>query len=199
MVIIPERKAIFLHLPRTSGFALTLALLRTFPTSVCDWIRMHRTYDCMARQFPGWRFFTIMRSPWDILASHYGWCSMVVSHRITPLVEQTSWYCIKVVSRGFEESLPYIFKDGTLCRKPGFYHTYCHPSVKVFQYGQDTHQRIAEWLDIELPSLRFNASAMGKGVWTQRAIDSVAVHCLDDILRFGYNAPIMEADQCYSI
>jgi hypothetical protein len=95
MIISPGRRYVFVHIPKTGGTALTLALearamrddilIGDTPKAVARRARLkgssalsHLTKHAPLRDLgdivqPDWFCFTIVRNPWDRLVSYYHW------------------------------------------------------------------------------------------------------------------------------
>lgn len=197
MVIIPSSRTIFVHVPRTSGTALSRALCRAFPDTV--WLDsfawMHAT-TAMARElFAGEvRVFTILRNPWSIFASHYGWARSLARHG--PAIEPP-WFRDLVLSQAglpFRAAVRVAIHCNYLAGEGGFFERYCDSQTILFRYEDQPYEAIGELLGRTLDVALENETLDDPPEWDQATIEAVADYCRGDLQRFGYHPPAVTTD-----
>ena len=192
MVIIPSSRTIFVHVPRTSGTALSRALCRAFPDAV--WLDsfawMHAT-TAMARQlFAGEvRVFTILRNPWSIFASHWGWARSLARHgsAIEP-----PWFRDLVLSQDclpFRAAVRVAIHCHYLAGEGGFFARYCDAQTMLYHYEDRPYQAIGELLGRPLDVVLENETLDDPPAWDLATIEAIADYCRGDLERFSYSPP----------
>ena len=189
MVLIPERKLIYIHIPCTSGTALTLALLESCINAKA-W-DTHKTALEAKLWFPTHATFTIIRDPWKTTESlwrrrvHIGTCPE----------EYVGWqpffltYCRELLSRTFEDFV------NELCSNEipfGYFRRWCDDYTTVFRYEDNPYEAIGFLIGQSLNVTFANVNTVERPAWTQTAINKVRMHCLEDIGRFNYTVPSLE-------
>lgn len=177
MIYIPELHTAMCHVPRTSGISICMAILREFPDAKAifkgDTIHgpaIHSTTDYIRSAYPNVRVFAVMRNPWRIWQSHYGWMQRCQGE-----------------NRSFHEVCYWLQKRNWPCHDGGFFETFLDEDVDLFFYESDYHSAIREYLDA--PNLVFekeNETIHPTPVWTDNMINTIDHWCRGDIERFGY-------------
>jgi hypothetical protein len=191
VIIIPERHACYIHVPRTGGMALQTAIEQVFPQAqrkAAGW--EHVGAHAVRRILPSYDYhvFAIVRNPWDIFASYYGLLKRAVA-------EHPDWPpdYLEGLAReeplSFRDLVQYLVQENSLATDGGFAARYCDADTIVFQYERDPWPEIAAWLNCELVLPRENESLCEPPTWDQGMIDLVKRYCRGDVERFGYGAP----------
>ena len=213
MIISPGRGYIFVHIPKTGGTALALALeakaraddiligdtpkarqrrhrLKGVRTKGRLWkhSRLSDIEGLVAREdFPRRAIFTIVRNPWERLLSYYHWLrSQSFAHPQVALAK----------SRGFEAFLADPATAVAFRANPSAAYLrdstgaeHCSLWLRHDRLPEDL-PRLETLLDLRLPPLqRVNASdrpADWRRAYTDTAAARVATLCADDIARFGF-------------
>lgn len=201
MVIIPSKKLIFIHMPRTGGTSLSLALTARFTDALWDNrlsfppdipAGMHCSARLAMEQYPGYQTFTILRDPVGVFRSHYGWLQRwsQASADDPGIQEWPAWFAdwvYRTAQLSFEQVVQDAMKLRLLCNPGGFLQTYCHESTQVFRYSDCVHQEIATWLDVELPDITENESFQ-KPVARQPELMAIRQYCHADYMQLAATA-----------
>jgi hypothetical protein len=176
MIFIPEINWAFCHIPRTGGTALTVMIQRAFPLAIshAEPEVVHQSAAKIRQKYPNARVFAVMRNPWKIWESNYGWVRRF--GHLHNLDSDMTW------NQYFERFL----KVGWPCKNPGFYKTFVDDKTWVFKYEANPLPLIEEMLGRELILQIYNTTRNKRPSWTQRQIDLIGDRCIDDIDRFGY-------------
>ena len=193
MIIIPERRACYIHIPRTGGMALQTAIERALPGSVRLAGSWEHTTAAEIRQRLAWpdlRLFAVIRNPWEIFASHWGW-----TQRYSPtpelLGDDRMAAAVALASRlTFSEFVSDSIQRDVLAVDGGFFSRYCDEGTTVFRCESNPWPQIAEWLDCPLSLERENESLCEPPAWDQQTANLVGWYCRGDVERFGYGVPI---------
>ena len=198
MIIIPERRACYIHIPRTGGMALQTAIERVFLNSVrlAGWWEHTTAAEIRQRlAWPDLRLFAVIRNPWEIFASHWGW-----TQRYSPtpelLGDDRMAAEVALASRlTFGEFVRDSIQRDILAVDGGFFSRYCDEGTIVFRYETAPWPQIAEWLDCPLSLERENESLCEPPAWDQETADLVGWYCRGDVERFGYGVPTVICDR----
>ena len=192
MIIIPDRQACYIHIPRTGGMALQSSLEHVFPGAIRHAYGWEHVGAHAVRRIlpaPDYRVFTVIRNPWSIFASHWGW---VQRYRHTPAATDSVdvGYSLQVESQlPFPELVRHWLEHDILATGGGFAARYCDRDTTVFRYEDHPWAAIAELLDCELAMRRENESLCDPPVWDQATSDLVGMYCRGDVQRFAYQPP----------
>jgi len=192
VIIIPERRACYIHIPRTGGMALQTAIERALPHSVRLAGFWEHTTAAEIRQRLAWpdlRIFAVIRNPWQIFASHWGWTQR---YSQTPELLGDDRVAVAVAIAAqmtFCEFIRYSIERDILAVDGGFFARYCDEWTTIFHYEAGPWTQIAQWLDCELVLERENESLCEPPVWDQETADLVGWYCRGDVERFGYGVP----------
>ena len=213
MIVSPGRGYIFVHIPKTGGTALALALetraraddiligdtpkarrrrhrLKGLATAGRLWkhSRLSDIEGLVARaEFPRFRVFTIIRNPWERLASHYHWLrAQSFDHPQVHLAQRLDFpgfLAAPDVAASFRASPSAAYvRDGA-----GTEH--CALWLRHDRLAEDL-PRLETLLGLRLPPLaRVNASARPadwRRLYDDRSAARVAAFCAEDITRFGW-------------
>lgn len=190
MVVIPSLRAVFIHIPRTGGWSLTQALLDSCPDAVFDayFPRIHCTYHELDDILRQWRCFTIMRNPWDLMRSQWGWVQMEKRNRRGLAYEQMEY--VHRSQHNLEQYTRTMIEAGWPLRPPGWWQTFAGDErVETFLYEDNPYDRVAQYLGISLVVPRVNCSPRMPYTWTPGAVEMIADTCRDDVERFNYQPP----------
>lgn len=189
MIIIPEHQACFVHIPRTGGLSLQTAIERVFPRAerrAYDW--EHVGAHAVRRVLPScnYRVFTVMRNPWSIFASHWGWVQRYAAE--PELVDSNAIrYGLELeAAMSFPELVRHWIEHDILATAGGFAARYCDTDTIVFRYEDDPWRDISAWLDCDLVLGRENESQCEPPQWDQATSDLVGEYCRGDVERWGY-------------
>ena len=213
MIISPGRGYIFVHIPKTGGTALSLALearamrddimLGDTPKAVR---RRRRLKDAQARgrlwkhstltdidgllpdgQLPLLFAFTLVRNPWDRAVSYYHWLrKQSFSHPAVSLAQSASFEQF-VTDPKTKASLRASPAASYMTRADG--HEQCNAYIRLEHFHQDAAPLVAH-LGFELTLTRVNGSDREPGYaqyYSNAAADAIAESCAEDIARFGYS------------
>jgi hypothetical protein len=194
VILIPSRDAIFVHVPRTGGTALSRALCTAIPDSIwLDGLNWKHATAAMGRALfdRPVRVLAVIRSPWDSHRSHYGWLKRWAR---TPefLPAPIRARVCELATWPFEQVVWECTTWHTLARPAGFWRTYCDEETQVFRYEDSPWEAVGDCLNCRLNVIRENESIDPPPAWTSRAIDLVAELCHLDIERFGYAPPCVD-------
>ena len=190
MVILPDHKMAFIHIPRTSGTALSSALCTVFANA--EWINtidgQHTTAKRLARKYPGYSTFAIMRNPIDIFRSHYGWCLRY--HESPP--KGPPWFVEaihKAASRTINAHIKHCLANQLICNHQGFFDSYCVADTTVYRYEDDPYAGISKLLGVNLDVQRENETRHILPDLADDVVSAIATRCAADFERFGYDVP----------
>lgn len=186
MVILPDYRAIFIHIPRTSGVAISNALVESITTTIYEKRAMH-TRRCELDQFAGWHFFSVMRNPWELFASHFGWVEIVATNP-KPLAGPVGAYCREMYPKGAEYTIRECMAKEYPCEFGGWWETYGGDDVEAIRYEEQPYVRISEIVDVPLDIKRENMSKALPRL-SAKLIDEIAQFCYADVTRFRYSPP----------
>jgi hypothetical protein len=134
-------------------------------------------------------FFSVMRSPWELIRSWYGYCFLAVEEYAMTLRPELLDRCREFTNHDFNWYVKNVVIEG-LADYPGYWSTYCGDAVSAYLYEDDPFVKISRWLGVPLKLNKENETQITKPGWDQGSIDIVSRHCCDDIVRFGYSAPM---------
>lgn len=172
---VPEVNWVFCHIPRTGGTSLSEMIRRAFPSAVdfTQDVICHQSSNQIREKFPQARIFSIIRNPWKIWESNYGW---IRRYRVRLDLPNETW----------DEYLNSHTVYGWPCKSPGFYQTFVDDKTWVFKYEDNPLPLIEELLGKSLQNVFWNETIHEPPAWTQQQIELIRNHCRDDIERFGY-------------
>lgn len=192
MIIIPERQACFVHIPRTGGMALQTALCRCFrPAKRFTHGWEHASAHAVRRVLPSpdYRIFTVIRNPWAIFQSHWGWLQIAKTIPDLDVSEGIRHGLSIEAQMTFPEIVRHWIALNILASDGGFAARYCDAKTIVFRYEDEPWPAIAELLDCDLMMERENESRCEPPEWDEATIDSIAHYCRGDVERFQYQSP----------
>jgi len=186
MVILPSLKKVFIHIPRTSGTALSHALTKAFPDSVYrNGYRDHHTTAQQAKiQFPDFETFTILRTPTDIFRSHYGW---ILRNAENLRDGWEPWFRTAILEssrRTLDGQSLHCLENNILCGSMGFWGTYCLPETKVFLYEDWPYHHIEHYLTRELDVRAENQTLHALLPLSQKVQVAIEERCQLDYQKF---------------
>jgi hypothetical protein len=191
VIIIPERNACFIHIPRTGGTALSSALLRAFPLATWDGADEHISASDVRHVFPeltGCTFFTVMRNPWEIFRNRYGFVQRYVSD-MPEWMSGCSAHGVRYeASLPFQSLVLWLIDFTVIATDGGFTRRYCDDDTVVFRYEDNAFVKVADLLGCEL-DMRTENESLVKPEWDEVSVSAVLWHCRDDVRRFGYTPP----------
>lgn len=212
MIISRGRNYIFVHIPKTGGTSLALALedramkddlmLGDTPKALK---RRKRLKDAKAAgrlwkhstladieglvsrtEMEQMFTFTLVRNPWDRIASYYHWLrDQTFDHPAVHVAAQTSFEAF-LMTRGIQASLrgaPY-----TSYMRDGAGEERCNLYIRLEHFAEDAAP-LFEHLGFSLSLPLENRSARVldyRSLYTDEMRDVVATICAEDIARFGY-------------
>lgn len=213
MIISRRRRFIFVHVPKTGGTALALALearaaaddiligdtpkarnrrrlIAGARTAGRVW-KHSRLRDVeglvTGQEIADWFVFTIVRNPWERMASYYHWLqTQGFDHPAVQLAKSCSFAAFvadPVTEAGFRAN-PYgaYVSDGGGRER-------CAMWLRHERLDEDA-RLLGERLGLRLPALsRVNASprpADWRGLYDDSTAARIADYCAEDIARFGY-------------
>ena len=208
MIISRGRRYVFVHIPKTGGTSLALALegramkddlmLGDTPKALKRRRRLqgvqaagrlwkHSTLadvDGLLRpeELDGLFCFTLVRNPWDRVASYYRWLrGQGFDHPAVGLAKQSDFarFLRHPQTRASLRAWP---ARRYMADAAGREH--CNLYIRLEYFPADA-QPLFEHLGFELELPRVNASA-GAAAYTPELRDIVAEVCAEDIARFGY-------------
>ena len=190
MVIIPQAEAVFIHIPRSGGTALSRSILNACEGAFIDlqFKRRHGTYPEALAKYPTYSFFTIMRNPWDLVRSYFGWCYIACTTMRKHLDYREIAFAEYLLAIGFRDAVPHILVSG-LVREPGYWATYCGDQVKPFMYDGPFVAEISQLLGVTLTEVVVNESPVEPPQWDPRSIKLIGDYCRDDVDRFKFKPP----------
>ena len=213
MIISPGRNYIFVHIPKTGGTSLALALEdramkndmmlgdtpkakrrrkrlkdaeaagRLWKHSTLADIEGLVTRDALVQMFT----FTLVRNPWDRMVSYYHWLQNVTfDHKAATLAQQSSFaeFLGSIEIQTSFRQFPY-----TSYMRDGVGVERCTLYIRLERFAEDAGPLFAHLgFDLELP--RVNASDRAEtyqSYYTPALRNLVADICAEDIRRFGYS------------
>lgn len=213
MILSRARRYIFVHIPKTGGTALTLALearaarddviLSDTPKGRARRRRLggvqsagrlwkHSTLAdirglATEAEIEGFFVFTLVRNPWDRMVSYYHWLrTQRFAHPAVALAQATDFaaFLAAPATQAALAAHPYASYVTT-----GTGEERCDLFLRIEHLAEDAAALEAH-LGFPLPPLPLaNASARARdwrGYYTDREADTVARLCAPDIARFGY-------------
>ncbi len=192
MVIIPSIRTMFVHIPRTSGTALSRAICQAFDDAV--WLDSHRWMHATAADarelFAGHvQVFTIIRNPWAIFESHWGWARRMAR---SPELLEPAWFRSAVISqakRSFSDAVTAAIESDALASPGGFFARYCDRQTRVFRYEDQPYDEIAAMLGRPLAVRIENETIDEPPAWDRESAAAIASYCSGDKERFGWTLP----------
>lgn len=213
MIISPGRNYIFVHIPKTGGTSLALALedramkddmmlgdtpkakrrrKRLKDADAAGRLWKHSTLadieglvapDAAAQMFT----FTLVRNPWDRMVSYYHWLQNVTfDHKAATLAQQSS-FAEFLGSAEIQSSFRQLPYTSYMCDGAGVER--CTLYIRLERFAEDAAPLFAHLgFDLELP--RVNASDRAEtyhSYYTPVLRDLVGDICAEDIRRFGYS------------
>lgn len=193
MIYLSSSDLAIIHIPRTGGTALRDSLrYRSDAILYCSSPSdEHMTAQNASRLHPGCRTLSVMRSPWQIVASHWRFCQLLAR---TPQREQ--W----AKSMAMFAALPFAVFVARLVETDwlnvghcgGFGAWYCDRHTEIVQYSRDVNERVLSRLGVARRCERVNTTQSVPGPrWDAASIDRVGRYCRGDLERFSYRAPVI--------
>jgi len=205
------RSFVFIHIPRTAGTAITLALAQQYPDAIvslfgnkhadalrsCDYFRSGSEWLSAFR-------FSMIRSPWEIIASDYRH-TLAAAMAATPAsrLECTSeWWLRMQRVRGYAGFTEFVrlewLCEHSLLRPGGFWRSWCQgpegEDLGIVPYRFD--QLSDAWAQIrgalgagDLPLPAPTPTPQIETTWTPALVDAVEERCQGDVTRFGFPLP----------
>lgn len=213
MILSRARRYIFVHIPKTGGTALTLALearaarddviLSDTPKGRARRRRLKGVHSAgrlwkhstladirglaSDAEIAGFFTFTLVRNPWDRMASYYHWLrTQRFAHPAVALARATDFagFLAAPATQAALMAHPYASYVTTAGGEER-----CDLFLRLEHLGEDAHPLEAH-LGFRLPPLPLaNVSARPRdwrGLYTDRGAETVALLCAADIARFGY-------------
>jgi hypothetical protein len=161
MIIFHNLKLVFIHIPKTSGQALTHAVAEAFGDSKDVEIVWGNYFHSTARHirnkyYSTYSTFSIIRNPYEIFKSNYCWmlrhskeCLNWDTYNSISLIKLKK-YLLSCKDMTFEEFTINSINEYSICNIGGFYSTYCLPDTKVFKYEDIPYDKISQLLNTPL-------------------------------------------------
>lgn len=192
MIIFPDRKIVYIHIPRTGGTALKECVVRNDANAIVsyglNW--QHATARMAAELLPGFRTIAVIRNPWNIYRSHYGWVhANAWNGAIKP--DWFRGYIQCEAAMTFAENVANAAAYNVLEDGLGFHARYCLGDTTVLRYEDDPWLELARLIEVDLSDLnRVNESPPMAAEWEQDSVELVRSRCARDTLLFGYTQPM---------
>lgn len=213
MIISPGRGYVFVHVPKTGGTALSLALearakkddilIGDTPKALKRRKRLkgavtrgrlwkHSTLADIEGLLPPGQLetlfaFTLVRNPWDRLVSYYHWLrAQNFDHSAVKLAKAVEFEAF-VLDPVMAASLSAAPAASYMRLASGQVH--CDAYIRLEHFASDA-QPLFDLLGFDLTLERHNTSKRERdfrGYYTAPARDAVARICAQDILQFGYS------------
>jgi len=212
MIISPGRNYIFVHIPKTGGTSLALALedramkddmmlgdtpkakrrrKRLKDADAAGRLWKHSTLadieglverDAVAQMFN----FTLVRNPWDRMVSYYHWLQKVsFDHQAATLAQQSSF---AEFAESHEIQTSFRQFPYASYMRDGAGVECCTLYIRLEKFAEDAAPLFAHLgFDLELPRVNASDRAQSyRSYYTPSLRDLVADICAEDIQRFGY-------------
>ncbi len=212
MIISRGRRYVFVHMPKTGGTSLALALeqramkddilLGDTPKALK---RRRRTKELTARgrlhkhatladidgvlpdgELGGMFAFTLVRNPWDRMVSYYHWLrSQSFAHEAVTLSQQLAFEPFVLhpsIRRSFQDHPARRY----MTRADGV--EQCQLFIRLEQFEKDALPLFHHLgFEVELPHINpSDRQADYRAYYSEKSAKSVAEACAEDIERFGY-------------
>lgn len=196
MIVCDNPRFVFIHTPRTGGIAFYDAVRRRLPQARViegpTGYDTHMPARAAREQYPDHPQITVMRSPWQIVASLYrmfrAWCDKGIAPCVND--EEKSWI-YALGGQDFGGFVRQAVAESRPIPNGGFSVEFTEPGTRVFQYHDRPYERIAAVLGIRLGMLRLNGFLPDLPIpWTPALIELVGRQCRWDVERFGYLPPM---------
>lgn len=182
MLVSPELKKIFIHIPKTGGTSVKQAI-RDVDKSWYSLDHVHsgvrelvRSKETVKRNFNGYQIFAIVREPWDITVSLYRFRQETKNLKLS----FTQWLMrgnLTERASTFPKQLPYIHFPKQKV------------TVKYFKYEKGFKQ-IEKFLGIKIKHNIHNYGKYNsKDYFTQQSFDYLNELCKEDIKFFNWKIP----------
>jgi len=197
MIVCDKPRFAVLHVPRTGGTALGEAINRALPAAqVLDSspLVMHQGIE-RARKTYGddLRYFCIMRSPWEIMASLF---SQFTEIRRTNPSATPGFFDFRLPAAAELPFYRWIYHANQRhAYRPfgGYSVKFVDDDVTVLQYADRPFAKLAKDLGIRLTKVQRLNGGWAHPEWTKETVEMVAEHDHIDIERYGYKPPKVAA------
>lgn len=188
MLLIPSRNAVVVHIPKTGGMSLSRAVRKAIPDAV--WLDapgwMHATTSQGRGLFHSRvSVLAVIRNPWDIFASYYGWLRRFVADP-SALHARIAPYVAEIGHWPFERVLWWATVVHPMVQSGGFWRKYCDEDTEIYRYEDHPWDAIGERLGCRLEMERENESIHEPPEWTDEWVERIGDLCHVDVNRFGY-------------
>ncbi|MFC4632597.1 sulfotransferase family 2 domain-containing protein [Dokdonia ponticola] len=188
MILIRNRKTIFIHIHRTGGSSMISLLKKALPNQV-DVIAQHGNASTMERKllekYPDYFVFSMVRNPWDRLLSWYS------------LLHKSDPQDLERDKLRFEEFLIEIAQDNGndsfLLNQIDYFKnsTHCIDNVTIYRFENYSEEvkKIAKQLQINIQEIPRSNETLTKDYreyYTEKSKALVTEKCASDIDYFGY-------------
>lgn len=198
MIVFHYQWMVYLHAPRTGGTALS-RLVQQGGVAGAHWVGgpyplEHMTVDVARALFPEHPFLCVVRNPWEVVRSYYGFSADCHQHPeyISAWASRADYEL--VASRyqlGFTEYVQRLVAENWLDCGPerGYSRKYADERTTILRYEERPYERMAEILGVPLRLTRENVSPALDVTWDARSVELVREYFAADVERFGYQPP----------
>lgn len=212
MIVSPGRNYVFVHIPKTGGTSLALALearamrddimlgdtpkaakrrRRLKNASAGGRLWKHSTLSDIDGLVPdavlhGLFAFTLVRNPWDRAVSYYHWLrGQGFDHPATTLARQLPFEAF--VTHPQTQAAFRAWPAARYMRRADGVEQ-CQAYIRIEFFADDAAPLLAHLgFDLTLPRVNESRRKMDyRGYYSDAAAESVAASCAEDIARFGY-------------
>jgi hypothetical protein len=149
----------------------------------------HATAKHAITEFHDYHTFAIMRSPFAIFRSHYGWIK-----RWAPRLNAAwpKWFRAAITAgskRTLDEHMEHCVTHNVLCDDGGFLPTYCNDTTTVYLYEDQPYDEIAELVGAKLDLEVVNETLDEIPDLGADSICQIQQKCCVDCAKLGYLPP----------
>ncbi|WP_120636280.1 sulfotransferase family 2 domain-containing protein [Ruegeria sp. EL01] len=212
MIISTSQGYVFVHIPKTGGTSLTLALEQRVseddilfgdtPVSITRRARAktlnargrlwkHSTLADIDRVLPEGELqnlfaFTMVRNPWDRIASYYHWLRAQKFNHAAVTLAKASDFEGFVLHPAMQRSFQQHSARSYMTMTDGAEH--CQAYIRLEHFVQDADPLFKQLgFKVDLPHLNRSTREQDyRQYYTAQSAEAVARACSEDILRFGY-------------